>query len=156
MRASATGSQKYRAIIGHFGSLPYFNITETTKRRLLNYPINRSTGCGSELGTRIHKKYIEDSKEEKTSNRENRTRPYQSRRPGPVKVITETTRGTPNGHFRLHPGTGARNLLGLIRLQPNTWHPNLLGLTFHQGGTCQSRPSDTYPEPIQEDTPPFG
>ena len=83
-------------------------------------------------------------------------RPYQSRRPGPVKVITETTRGTPNGHFRLHPGTGARNLLGLIRLQPNTWHPNLLGLTFRQGGTCQSRPSDTYPEPIQEDTPPFG
>ena len=73
-----------------------------------------------------------------------------------MKVITETTRGTPNGHFRLHPGTGARNLLGLIRLQPNTWHPNLLGLTFRQGGTCQSRPSDTYPEPIQEDTPPFG
>ena len=58
MRAGATGSQKYRAIFGHFGSLPYFNITETTKRRLLNYPINRSTGCGSELGTRIHKKYI--------------------------------------------------------------------------------------------------
>ena len=58
VRGGATGSQKYRAIFGHFGSLPYFNITETTKRRLLNYPINRSTGCGSELGTRIHKKYI--------------------------------------------------------------------------------------------------
>ena len=78
-----------------------------------------------------------------------------------MKAITETTRGAPNGHLRLHPGTRFLNLLGLIRLHPGTRPPSPLGLTSHaqgfsQGGTCQSRRSDAHPEPVQEDTPPLG